>query len=229
MITLYQKSVFAAFEEENVPVIANTVNTMGVMGAGLALEFKLRFPRYFDNYSERCSRESPLPGSAWIFQGESSPKIISLFVKEDWKRPSRLSWIRSSLKRAEEIITENNFERVALPLAGAGKGGIDPRTSEDIIREIFDSSKTESFLCLDKIPSKIEESMMKQLMAMSEHELKCLSLRPSIIEKLLGERDDVTRFREILSIRGLGIKTYSLLFNALISRDPGDKGQLNLF
>ena len=229
MITLYEKSVFAAFEEENVPVIANTVNTMGVMGAGLALEFKLRFPRYFDNYRERCSRERPLPGSAWIFQEENSPAVISLFVKEDWKRPSRLSWIRSSLKHAEEIIMENNFERVALPLAGAGKGGIDPQTSEDIIKEVFESSKTEILLCLDTIPSETEKSMMKQLMAMSEHELKLLSLRPSIIEKLLDKRDNVARFREILDIRGIGIKTYSLLFYALISRDSGHGDQLNLF
>ncbi len=229
MITVYQKSVFAAFEEENVPVIANTVNTKGVMGAGLALEFRLRFPSYFDNYRERCSRERPLPGSAWIFQEENSAKIISLFVKEDWKMPSKISWIRSSLKRAEEIITENNFERVAFPLAGAGKGGIDPQTSEDITKEIFESSNAEILLCLDRIPSKIEESMMEQLRAMSEPELKCLSLRPSIIEKLLEKREDVTRFREILDIRGIGIKTYSLLFNALISRKSGHDNQLNLF
>lgn len=229
MITLYEKSVFAAFEEENVPVIANTVNTMGVMGAGLALEFKMRFPHYFDYYRERCSHERPLPGSAWIFQEETSPTIISLFVKADWKMPSKITWIRSSLKRAEEIIAGRNFERVALPLAGAGKGGIDPQTSEDIIEEVFESSKTEILLCLDRIPSETEKSMMKQLMAMSEHELKLLSLRPSIIEKLLDKRNDVVRFREILDIRGIGIKTYSLLFNALISRDPGHGDQLNLF
>ncbi|KUK80102.1 MAG: Appr-1-p processing domain protein, partial [Mesotoga prima] len=218
-----------AFEEENVPVIANTVNTKGVMGAGLALEFRLRFPSYFDNYRERCSRERPLPGSAWIYHEENSPTIISLFVKEDWKMPSKISWIRSSLKRAEEIITENNFERVAFPLAGAGKGGIDPQTSEDITKEIFESSNAEILLCLDRIPSKIEESMMEQLRAMSKPELKCLSLRPSIIEKLLEKREDVTRFREILDIRGIGIKTYSLLFSALISKDPGQDDQLNLF
>lgn len=229
MITVYKKSVFAAFEEENVPVIANTVNTKGVMGAGLALEFKLRFPSYFDNYRERCSRESPLPGSAWIFQGDIFPRIISLFVKEDWKMPSKISWIRSSLKRAEEIITESNFERVALPLAGAGKGGIDPQTSENITREVFESSKAEILLCLDKTTSKTEESMIKQLRAMSEYELKCLTLRPSIIKRLLDKREDVTRFREILDIRGIGIKTYSILFNALISREPGNDNQLNLF
>ncbi|WP_289058957.1 macro domain-containing protein [uncultured Mesotoga sp.] len=229
MITVYQKSVFAAFEEENVPVIANTVNTKGVMGAGLALEFKLRFPSYFDNYRERCSIERPVPGSAWIFREENSPAIISLFVKEDWKMPSKISWIRSSLKRAAEIITESNFERVALPLAGAGKGGIDPQTSENITREVFEGSKTEILLCLDKTTSKTEESMIKQLRAMSEYELKCLTLRPSIIERLLEKREDVTRFREILDIRGIGIKTYSLLFNALISREPGNDNQLNLF
>jgi len=229
MITVYKKSVFAAFEEENVPVIANTVNTKGVMGAGLALEFKLRFPSYFDNYRERCSRESPLPGSAWIFQGDIFPRIISLFVKEDWKMPSKISWIRSSLKRAEEIITESNFERVALPLAGAGKGGIDPKTSENITREVFESSKAEILLCLDKSPSKNEESRIKQLRAMSEYELKCLNLKPSIIKRLLDKREDVTRFREILDIRGIGIKTYSILFYALISREPGHDNQLNLF
>jgi len=229
MITIYQKSVFAAFEEENVPVIANTVNTKGVMGAGLALEFKLRFPRYFDNYRERCSRERPLPGQALIFHEDNPPAIISLFVKEDWKMPSRISWIHSSLVCAEEIITENNFERVALPLAGAGKGRIDTQTSKDIIKEVFEGSKTEILLCLDKIPSKTEESMMEQLRAMSEYELNCLNLRPSIIKKLLDKRDDVARFREILDMRGIGIKTYSLLFNALISKDPGQDDQLNLF
>jgi hypothetical protein len=104
-VNIYQKSVFAALEEEGIKTIANTVNTMGVMGAGLALEFRLRYPEYFDDYHKRCASDLPGAGDVWLYRGSrGTPDIVSLFVKEDWKKPSKPEWIRKTLERLSEII-----------------------------------------------------------------------------------------------------------------------------
>ena len=148
-MNIYQKSVFAALEEEGIRTIVNTVNTRGVMGAGLALEFRLRYPEYFDDYQKRCESDLPGAGDAWLYRGSSgTPDIVSLFVKEDWKRPSKPEWIRKAIEKLSKIILSESIERIALPLAGAGKGGVNPKISLSITEEALEMFHPKSISAL---------------------------------------------------------------------------------
>lgn len=229
-VNIYQKSVFAALEEEGIKTIANTVNTMGVMGAGLALEFRLRYPEYFDDYHKRCASDLPGAGDVWLYRGSrGTPDIVSLFVKEDWKKPSKPEWIRKALERLSEIILSEGIERIALPLAGAGKGGINPKISLSITEEVLRDVPSEVYICLDKLPSETEKRMLSRLCSLDISALQKLGLTRAVSSRVIEALTKVTRFREILSYPGVGIKSYETLFLALLVHSESSSNQLYLF
>lgn len=229
-MNIYQKSVFAALEEEGIKTIANTVNTMGVMGAGLALEFRLRYPEYFDDYHKRCASDLPGAGDVWLYRGSrGTPDIVSLFVKEDWKKPSKPEWIRKALERLSEIILSEGIERIALPLAGAGKGGVNPKISLSITEEVLKDVPSEVYICLDKLPSETEKRMLSRLCSLDISALQKLGLTRAVSSRVIEALTKVTRFREILSYPGVGIKSYETLFLALLVHSESSSSQLYLF
>lgn len=229
-MNIYQKSVFAALEEEGIKTIANTVNTMGVMGAGLALEFRLRYPEYFDDYHKRCASDLPGAGDVWLYRGSrGTPDIVSLFVKEDWKKPSKPEWIRKTLERLSEIILSEGIERIALPLAGAGKGGVNPKISLSITEEVLRDVPSEVYICLDKLPSETEKRMLSRLYPLDISALQKLGLTRAVSSRVIEALTKVTRFREILSYPGVGIKSYETLFLALLVHSESSSSQLYLF
>lgn len=229
-MNIYQKSVFAALEEEGIKTIANTVNTMGVMGAGLALEFRLRYPEYFDDYHKRCASDLPGAGDVWLYRGSrGTPDIVSLFVKEDWKKPSKPEWIRKTLERLSEIILSEGIERIALPLAGAGKGGVNPKISLSITEEVLKDVPSEVYICLDKLPSETEKRMLSRLCSLDISALQKLGLTRAVSSRVIEALTKVTRFREILSYPGVGIKSYETLFLALLVHSESSSSQLYLF
>lgn len=229
-MNIYQKSVFAALEEEGIKTIANTVNTMGVMGAGLALEFRLRYPEYFDDYHKRCASDLPGAGDVWLYRGSrGTPDIVSLFVKEDWKKPSKPEWIRKALERLSEIILSEGIERIALPLAGAGKGGVNPKISLSITEEVLKDVPSEVYICLDKLPSETEKRMLSRLYPLDISALQKLGLTRAVSSRVIEALTKVTRFREILSYPGVGIKSYETLFLALLVHSESSSSQLYLF
>lgn len=69
--------------------LVNAVNCVGVMGKGIALEFKRRFPSMYDDYAQRCRRGEVRPGRPHLHRG-SDRWILNFPTKDDWRRPSRL-------------------------------------------------------------------------------------------------------------------------------------------
>jgi O-acetyl-ADP-ribose deacetylase (regulator of RNase III) len=226
MIIKDKRSVFGVYEEENVNVLTNTVNTRGVMGAGIALEFKLRFPQYFSFYKEKCRRNMS-PGD--ILYYESSPSIVSLFIKDDWKAPSRIEWVVESLKKLFILLEEKNIEAIALPLPGTGKGGLRKQDVHDVIKKILDDSYTKVIVCMDEKPSKSEVAMIERLKKSTVEDLLTASIRRKEANLLLDNIERIRRFRDILKIKGIGIRTYQKLFIKLLASESKSGMQENLF
>lgn len=108
--------------------LVNTVNTVGVMGKGIALMFKEKFPENAKLYERACAADELEPGS--IFVTESSdmfgPRwIINFSTKKHWRHPSKLEWIRSGLAELRAFIAGNKIESIAIPPLGAGNGGLE--------------------------------------------------------------------------------------------------------
>ena len=122
--------------------LVNTVNCVGVMGAGLAKQFKDRYPTYFDDYVYKCRRGYIQTGYVDIFRSlvkRYPPIIISFPTKRHWKESSKIDYIDSGLahlKTTLETLQNNEgFEdlSVAIPPLGCGLGGLRWSEVKDLI------------------------------------------------------------------------------------------------
>jgi O-acetyl-ADP-ribose deacetylase (regulator of RNase III) len=108
--------------------LVNTVNTVGVMGKGIALMFKEIFPDNFVAYSRACEAGDLNIGEVHVFErgGFLNPKyIINFPTKKHWRNPSKLEWIEDGLKDLRRVIVERGIKSIALPPLGAGNGKLD--------------------------------------------------------------------------------------------------------
>lgn len=113
--------------EANVDALVNTVNCVGIMGRGIALQFKNMFPDNFKAYAAACNRNEVQPGKMFVFEtGEFSPRyIINFPTKRHWKGKSRVEDIEAGLIDLVRVINHRNIRSIAIPPLGAGLGGLD--------------------------------------------------------------------------------------------------------
>lgn len=107
--------------------LVNSVNNEGVMGKGIALQFKKRFPAMFEAYCFACQAGDVKPGKMHFFAlGEAcQPRFIINFpTKRDWRSPSRLEDIESGLHALAQEIYQREIRSVAIPALGCGNGGL---------------------------------------------------------------------------------------------------------
>lgn len=108
--------------------LVNTVNCVGVMGRGIALQFKNVFPENFRAYEAACAREEVEPGKMFVFEQHrlTGPKYIVNFpTKRHWRGKSRMDDIDSGLKALVAEIVARGIRSIAIPPLGAGLGGLD--------------------------------------------------------------------------------------------------------
>lgn len=109
--------------------LVNTVNTVGVMGKGIALQFKNMFPNNFKLYTAACKNKEVKVGHLLVNEEESlltGKKIIVNFpTKTNWRLPSEYQYIEAGLTELVKIIKEKNIRSIAIPPLGSGNGGLD--------------------------------------------------------------------------------------------------------
>lgn len=113
--------------KENVEALINTVNCVGIMGRGIALQFKNSFPDNFKAYSVACKKNEVQPGKMFVFDTGRSTNhkyIINFPTKRHWRGKSRMEDIDSGLEALVETIKRNNITSVAVPPLGSGLGGL---------------------------------------------------------------------------------------------------------
>ena len=112
---------------EDAEALVNTVNCVGVMGRGIALQFKRAFPENFKAYAAHCKRNEIQPGKMFIFEtGEMiSPRFIVNFpTKRHWRSKSRIEDIESGLGSLADEIRSRGIRSIAIPPLGSGLGGL---------------------------------------------------------------------------------------------------------
>jgi O-acetyl-ADP-ribose deacetylase (regulator of RNase III) len=104
----------------------NTVNCVGVMGRGVALQFKHAFPDNFKAYAAACERGAVKPGRMFVFDtGQLSPRwIINFPTKKHWRGKSRLEYIEKGMEDLVEQIRMHQIHSIAIPPLGSGLGGL---------------------------------------------------------------------------------------------------------
>ena len=130
---------------EDVEALVNTVNCVGVMGRGIALQFKKAFPDNFKAYAAACEREEIHPGQMLVYETGllTNPRyIINFPTKRHWRGNSRIEDIESGLLALAQEIEARNIRSIAIPPLGSGLGGLNwadvrPRI-EQALRDLND-------------------------------------------------------------------------------------------
>lgn len=105
-------------------VLVNTVNTVGVMGKGVALEFRRLFPEMYNQYRDLCERGAFRVGQLWLYR---SPRkwVLNFPTKQHWRAPSRVEYIEAGLQKFVEVYAGWGIHSIAFPPLGCGNGQLD--------------------------------------------------------------------------------------------------------
>ena len=124
MITFTQGNLLEARAE----ALVNTVNTLGVMGKGIALMFKERFADNFRRYAAACKAKEVCTGKMFVTEVREldGPRwIVNFPTKQHWRGDSKMEWITEGLQDLRRFLIDNKVKSIAIPPLGAGNGGLD--------------------------------------------------------------------------------------------------------
>ncbi len=119
--------------------LVNTVNTVGVMGKGIALQFKKAYPNNYKAYEKACKNNGIHVGKMFVTSDSNTTSgeriIINFPTKTDWRKPSEYKYIEDGLDNLIEIINEKQIKSIAIPPLGAGNGGLNWAVVKKMIEE----------------------------------------------------------------------------------------------
>lgn len=124
MITFTQGNLLEARAE----ALVNTVNTVGVMGKGIALMFKERFDENFRRYAAACKAKEVQTGKMFVtpvHELDGPRWIVNFPTKQHWRAPSRMEWVVEGLQDLRRFLAEQQVKSIAIPPLGAGNGGLE--------------------------------------------------------------------------------------------------------
>lgn len=202
--------------------IVNTVNCVGVMGAGLALECRLRYPAMYEQYVTLCANQKIDVGLLWLFKA-SDRWILNFPTKKHWKFPSKENYLHLGLQKFLDTYQAKGITSVAFPLLGAQHGGLDPEQSLRLM---------ESYLSKCAIPVEIYrydptatddlyEEFKAAFFSMSDSDLRHhTGLRIDFINRIRGalENPRIHQLNQLANVDGIGDKTLEKSFAFMLKK-----------
>ncbi len=117
-------------------VLVNTVNTVGVMGKGVALQFKRHFPEMYAKYRDLCEKGDFNIGSLWLYKTPNK-WVLSFPTKRHWRQPSKLEYVESGMQEFVEKYSSMGIHSIAFPALGCGNGQLDFSTQVQPLMEKY--------------------------------------------------------------------------------------------
>lgn len=215
-ITIISGNIFTSEAQ----TLINPVNTVGIMGAGLALEFRLRYPDMFKKYVELCKSNQISIGKLWLYK-TSNKWILNFPTKVDWKNDSKIEYLELGLN--EFIHTYKHFEisSAAFPILGSNLGNIPEQKSIDIMLKYLSKCDIpiEIYRYNPKAKDDLYQIFKEKFLSMSLEQIKKKTkIQKHYAEKLLKilSKDEIQSLGQLVSINGIGIKTIEKVFNYVI-------------
>ncbi len=194
--------------------IVNTINTVGVMGAGIAYEFKLRFPDMSQKYQRFCKEEKIDIGNLWIYKltkndNEMYEYILNFPTKKHWKYPTKIEYLEQGLQKFIDTYKEKGILSIAFPLLGASKGGLSEKDSVSIMkRYLSDIDIPVEIWYFDKnAKDDVYEEFKNKFLNLDENIIKQYStLRLDLIKKIKQALldDNIHSMNGLLGLKGIG-------------------------
>ena len=200
--------------------IVNTVNCVGVMGAGIALECRLRYPAMYKKYVELCNNGKIDVGLLWLYTAKDR-KILNFPTKRHWRNPSKVEYLHSGLKNFAGTYAQRGIVSIAFPLLGASQGGIPQDESIGIMRSHLDQVEIPIEIYRHDPTAKddLYDKAKDWLQSLDIQEIGRLSnLRPHYVLKVIAamESPEVVQLNQLAGIKGIGIKTLEEIFSLAI-------------
>ena len=142
-------------------VIVNTVNTVGVMGKGIALEFKKRYPDMFQAYRDICDRRKLKTGSLMLYY-EPDHWVLLFPTKENWRNPSRMEYIEAGLAKFCRTYAEKGIASVAFPKLGCGNGELNWSEVQPVMEKYLRDLPIDIYIYLGTGPDPIPEHKIQE-------------------------------------------------------------------
>jgi len=169
--------------------LVNTVNCVGVMGRGIALQFKNKFPENYKAYEAACKKQEVMPGHMFVFNtgNLTFPRyVINFPTKRHWKGKSRIEDIESGLEDLARVVNEQNIQSVAVPPLGSGLGGLDWREVRARIENALQNCNAHIFVYEPSgAPQNDVMSHAKKIPAMSAGRAALIGLMNRYLQGLL--------------------------------------------
>lgn len=203
--------------------IVNTVNCVGIMGAGIALEFKLRFPDMYERYKSLCEDHLMDIGKLWIYRTKNQ-WILNFPTKKDWKHPSKMEYLHLGLKKFVDTYQQKEIRSIAFPVLGGQHGGIDQnksiRTMENYLSKLEIPVEIYIFdpMAEDDGIEKFRRLINKQGIDF-QNTIPRLRLRTAIRYEIVQKvtTGQIIRLIQLLKIPGVGNTNVSKIFNFVYS------------
>ena len=210
--------------------IVNTVNCVGVMGKGIALVFKLRYPSMFEVYQEYCRQKLIAVGKLWIYKGElSDPWVLNFPTKTHWKLPSEYEYIEKGLQKFVDTYKEKGVTSIAFPLLGAFNGGLDKDRVMDIMISYLSQCDipVEIYQYDPMAPDDLFETFKANWLSIPMHKKKEVTKIRTVkqietIDKAVLS-DNLHSMIELINYPGIGIKTMECCFKVVMHYAPEAK------
>lgn len=149
--------------ESDAEALVNTVNTVGVMGKGIALQFKKAFPNNFKAYKDACKAGEVQVGKLFVTKDgnlQGNKWIVNFPTKKHWRNPSKYEYIEEGLNDLVRVISQRDIKSIAIPPLGAGNGGLDWSRVKQMIEGKLRGLPIDIYLYEPGI--KVEEVMHKE-------------------------------------------------------------------
>jgi O-acetyl-ADP-ribose deacetylase (regulator of RNase III) len=172
---------------EDVEAIVNTVNCVGIMGRGLALQFKNKFPQNFKEYQLACTNKEVQLGKMFVHQTGQliNPKyIINFPTKGHWKQNSKIEDISNGLDDLTTIIEKYSIKSIAIPPLGSGLGGLDWKMVKKLIEEKLKNINC-TVILFEPLEQKIEKSITKEIPKMTAGRAALIGLMDRYLQGLM--------------------------------------------
>lgn len=207
--------------------IVNTVNCVGVMGKGIALVFKLRYPNMFEQYQKLCAQHLIEIGKLWIYKGDKSdPWVLNFPTKTHWKLPSEYEYLEKGLQKFVDTYQEKGITSIAFPLLGAFNGGLEKERVMDIMQhylsqcdipiEIYQYDPTAA----DDLYEMFKANWLSIPMHQKKEVTKIRTAKQiETIDKVV-QSDNLRSMIELINYPGIGIKTMECCFKIVMNYKP---------
>lgn len=204
--------------------IVNTVNCVGVMGRGIALVYKLRYPNMFERYQDICRNRQMEIGKLWLYNAEkNAPWVLNFPTKLHWKYPSKMEYIVKGLEKFVQTYKEKGITSIAFPMLGTLNGGLDA----DEVRKVMDHYLSQCDIPVEiyeydpEVPDDLFETFKSKWNSLDESARKTQSGLRSITQvRAIDEAlryDRVRSLMELINYPGIGIKTMEACFNMVMN------------